>query len=337
MAKDNLFLGFGRGSVGDVVFSRLGGQQVARARNRSPKNPQTPLQLLQRVVLKTASTGYSMFQDIVNHSFQGYQEGTDNQSRFVALNVAKMRDELAVEINSGNAEDILNSINNNYAFKNSSLAQYRSFIMSEGTLQPLNFDWYKYGDTMSAFILHAPGSFTIPVSAETGLTYKQFCEWLGLSRGDQLTFCFADIDDTDESGEFNAFNYARVILEPPTGDMSTSFVNLAGEIENPNERNEGVVYFTPVREGSSGGLYLSVRGSHGESAGTSSSMAAACVIVSRQSGGVWQRSSASLVLRPYTTGSASNLRADHGINFLGDAIRSYITDAASSLYLNQAE
>ena len=28
MSKGNLFLGFGRGKVGDVVFSRLNGEQV---------------------------------------------------------------------------------------------------------------------------------------------------------------------------------------------------------------------------------------------------------------------------------------------------------------------
>ena len=47
MSKGNLFLGFGRGKVGVVVFSRLNGEQVTRARNRSPRKPKYPLQLLQ--------------------------------------------------------------------------------------------------------------------------------------------------------------------------------------------------------------------------------------------------------------------------------------------------
>lgn len=46
--KGNMFLGYARGSVGDVVFSRVGGQQTARARNRRPANPRTQNQMLQR-------------------------------------------------------------------------------------------------------------------------------------------------------------------------------------------------------------------------------------------------------------------------------------------------
>ena len=48
MAKGNLFLGMGRGSVGDVTFYRADGQQLSRARNRKPRNPKTNAQLIQR-------------------------------------------------------------------------------------------------------------------------------------------------------------------------------------------------------------------------------------------------------------------------------------------------
>lgn len=48
MAKGNMLLGYSRGSVGDVVMSRVKGQQVAKARNRKPANPKTNKQMLQR-------------------------------------------------------------------------------------------------------------------------------------------------------------------------------------------------------------------------------------------------------------------------------------------------
>lgn len=48
MAKGNMLLGYSRGSVGDVVMSRVKGQQVAKARNRKPANPKTKKQMLQR-------------------------------------------------------------------------------------------------------------------------------------------------------------------------------------------------------------------------------------------------------------------------------------------------
>lgn len=48
MSKGNLFLGYARGSVGDVVMSRVKGQQVAKARNRKPANPKSKKQMTQR-------------------------------------------------------------------------------------------------------------------------------------------------------------------------------------------------------------------------------------------------------------------------------------------------
>lgn len=48
MAKGNMLLGYSRGSVGDVVMSRVKGQQVAKARNRKPANPKSNKQMAQR-------------------------------------------------------------------------------------------------------------------------------------------------------------------------------------------------------------------------------------------------------------------------------------------------
>lgn len=45
MAKGNMILGYLRGAIGDIVFWRAKGQQMARARNRAPANPRTELQI----------------------------------------------------------------------------------------------------------------------------------------------------------------------------------------------------------------------------------------------------------------------------------------------------
>lgn len=52
--KGNMFLGYARGSVGDVVFSRSNGQQQGRARNRRPNNPRTSRQMRQRSLFANA-------------------------------------------------------------------------------------------------------------------------------------------------------------------------------------------------------------------------------------------------------------------------------------------
>lgn len=317
MSKGNLFLGFARGKVGDVVFSRQSGEQVARARNRSPKNPQSPLQMLQRVVLKTNSTAYSMLQPICNHSFQGRQEGTENQSRFSEINIAAMRRQLRDVINSGDPEEILQSTEFNFAGKYSSLAQMRPYVISEGTLPILSYNTSaNYGQ------LNLNG-------LSAGMTYAQVVAALGLQQGDQLTFVGLTIDDrtTAETSEFNGLKYARVILEPSDGDMSKPFLK-AGEgssytINLPNEKNDGDVTFII----GSDTLDVSFAGTAEASAST---LAGFAVIASRLSGGVWARSTQSLALE-------ANLRVDHNIGYLYDAIYSFLTAANSSLYLNQAE
>lgn len=334
MSKGNLFLGFGRGKVGDVVFTRIAGEQVTRARNRSPKNPQTPIQLLQRVCMKTAALGYSMLQDICNHSFQGRQEGTECQSRFITLNVAKFRANLQTIIDAGDPEEILLGTDSNYSSKSSTQAEFMPFIVSEGTMQALNVGFH-HGRPY----LLAGGQLHTKNPQE--VTYQDIVDSLGLQIGDQLTFMWCTIDDLHNTSpsvsQFNGFAYARVILEPSDGDMTSLFLN-GSSVNKPNVRNEGEIslYITPdvdlqvTRLG-----FLNPVGVM--DAGHVNSFAGSSVIASRMAGGVWLRSPQSLVLRSYTVGESGALTWDHGTDYLGDAVSSYMTSQSSSLYLNQAE
>lgn len=104
MAKDNLFLGFGRGKVGDVVFYRRDGQQIARARNRAPRNPNTFRQQLQRAVSANVQRLYSAGMQVFNHSFEGYKVGEGNQRVFVKRNMDKLRSLLVSDYNLERAD-----------------------------------------------------------------------------------------------------------------------------------------------------------------------------------------------------------------------------------------
>lgn len=98
MAKGNMFLGMSRGSVGDVTFYRGRGQQLARARNRAPKNPRSSAQIIQRMILATASKAYSRLQPIVNHSFQGVTYGGESQSFFLSKAIDRIRNYVAASL-----------------------------------------------------------------------------------------------------------------------------------------------------------------------------------------------------------------------------------------------
>lgn len=334
MSKDNLFLGFARGSVGDVTFTRVNGVQVARARNRSPRNPKTPIQLLQRVCMKTAALGYSLLQDICNHSFQGRAEGTECQSRFTTLNVAAFRSTLQDLIDSGDPEQILYATVTNFAKKSSTLAEFMPYIISEGTLPTMRtIDW-------GGFVTLDLGTSLMSKDVDQ-ITYQDVVDALGLQQGDQLTFLWLSIDDqhnvSPTVSQFNGFRYSRIILEPNDGDMSSIFVD-HGSIVKPNVRNEGDGVFIVTKNVGDGlmGLQTS-HPSFSDGAGHINSLAGGAVIASRMSGGVWQRSTQSLYLRSDEVGGDHPLTWSHHEDYLGEAIDSYLTNDTSSLYLNQAE
>lgn len=330
MAKGNLFLGFARGKIGDTVFYRQYGEQCSRGRNRHPSNPQTPLQLLQRVCMKTSSLAFSMLQDITNHSFQGRAEGTPCQSRFTELNIAKFRQQLSTYINSGDDQEILTCQETNFSKKGSYLPEVMPYIVSEGMLPsvPVSF-------ANSAFCIPFPaGSLATPAD---GPTYQEVCDALGVNKGDQLTFLVLASDDRSgadiDSGVFNRFSYARVILDPSDGDMTSSFIDSDGVVNKPNPKNEGIVDFN--WNTSSMTLDFSISGID-VSTGMKYSATAATVIVSRLSNGTWQRSTQALVIRPSTVSVPGHLTYDHNVDTLADALASYMTAQTSSLYLNQA-
>lgn len=328
MSKGNLFLGFGRGKVGDVVFSRVDGEQVARARNRSPRNPQTALQLLQRVVMKTTSSAFSLMQEITNHSFQGFDGVTMNQSQFTKLNIDKFRAQLAELINSGEAGDILASTEANFSPKGVNLVSINPYVVSSGTIARVPCAFLPDGTANGAAFCFTSVPYN---SAQT--TYQNVIDALGLRRGDQLTILCLTCDDTAEgkSSYFNGFKYSRFILEPSDGDLTHLISDQA--YWNVKTRDVDLVQVptstTPV-------LSIMPRGISTPS-GEEDSLVAGAIIVSRLYGDVWQRSDADLVLRPWSVGTVWHLEQDHGENLLGDAIQSFMTVQNSGLYLNQSD
>ena len=98
--KGNLFLGFGRKSVGDVVFYKRKGstEQMARARNRKPNNPRSDKQLYQRAIMATVLQAYSAGKAIFDHSFEGKSVPDGSMRRFMSLNLRKLRAAIAEDL-----------------------------------------------------------------------------------------------------------------------------------------------------------------------------------------------------------------------------------------------
>lgn len=318
MSKGNPFLGFARGAVGDVVLTRSAGEQVTRARNRSPRNPQTPLQLVQRSILKTVSSAYSALQEITDHSFEGLQLGTENQSRFQKLNIAMLRGLASEDIASADPVQILNSEASNYMGKYDTYPVLNAYTISEGTLPVMSVL-----ATGNSLYISIPGT-----DLSTDPSYEDVAAALGLQQGDQLTFIFAYGDDSDEdaSGYIKRVEVSRVILDPDDGNMTDTFWNdVSNTIGNPNPRNSGRIYFTFESQGQMG--FRPSASGYGQPGGSDIIIGAAA-IVSRPFAGKWRRSSQVLVPR-------QGLNNTSGAHTLGEAVRSFHTEPASSLYLNQ--
>ena len=127
MAKGNLFLGHARGKVGSLVFSRQNGEQVTRALNTRPKNPQTDPQIVQRAIAGTVMYAYSYLQEICNHSFEGIAYGAKSQQYFTKVNMDLLRQ--LYSANPTNTNSMM------FSKKNSKSAVANSYIISKGSIK----------------------------------------------------------------------------------------------------------------------------------------------------------------------------------------------------------
>lgn len=274
MSKGNIFMGNASGKLADVVLYRNAGAQVARLRVRTPKNPRTEAQLIQRVIQATAAKAYSLLQPICNHAFEGKTSKTDNQSEFMRLNVARDRYRINVApmgwraLTQFNSRDLVEPIANNY-------------IVAAGSLPEMQFS-----TDGQVFTIGAGAGI-----AETD-TYQQICDKLGIQAGDQITLLAVNV--AEQNGAMSSLKAARIIMEPSDGDMSSVFIGTDGAINKPNAKNEGSVSVSVYEKALS--IEMAVSGQ----AGT--------VILSRYDG-KWLRSTARMfvervISNPVTLGEA---------------------------------
>lgn len=120
MSKGNVLLGMARGAVGDVVFSRLKGQQVARARNRQPANPRTSSQMYQRALFTDAVKFFTRGRrNLFQFAFENKKANESDYNAFMRENAKR-----GVVISKA-------------AFDNYGYPALGNFIMSKGTLPPM--------------------------------------------------------------------------------------------------------------------------------------------------------------------------------------------------------
>lgn len=309
MSKGNMFLGYARGKVGSVVFSRANGQQITRAKADKVSNPRTDAQLLQRIIINTASAAYSVLSPICDHSFQGKQRGQQCMSEFMKKNADMLRN-LVVE-------DGLSAKSFRYLGAPAGL-NVNPYVVSSGTLPGIPA---VVGSSAVSINVAIPNTHTLAT-----MTYQDLIDMLGAKRGDQLTvLAFVGISG-DGAAEFW---YERVILDPresdgTAADLSTLLVTgtgAAATFTKANPRNE--------KKGN-----LTIGGASGKFGFTNSDgdLTMGCFILSRKEKNAWKRSAATFVVdADYDEGPQDAT--------MQDAINAAVSggiDMGSSIYLNNA-
>lgn len=214
MSTGNLFQGMARGSVGDVTFSRLNGKQIARVRNRNPRNPRTNPQLYGRAIMATVMRAYSAGREIFDHSFEGVSVGAASQNRFLSLNNRVLREYLAADINNNQTAN--KSINTFVGPKVQSPVPSR-YVISEGSLDAGLFGAY-YAGGGSGKIDHS--GLTEPAEGVTAAAYFNNLVTQGQITADDLyTICMFYCDPTSVP-----LFEIRERTEPATKQYATSFV-----------------------------------------------------------------------------------------------------------------
>ena len=204
MSKGNLFLGQGRGSVGDVTFYRANGQQLARSRNRSPRNPKTDAQIIQRAVSASVVQAYKMGKVIFDHAFEGREIPAGNQRRFLSVNMRRLRDQVLSELNTGAGESSARVVS-----PGATTPSPWSFRISEGTLTQSLFE-FKIEEQSEELV-------AIMVEAQEEETIAKYSSRVGLNPGDIYTIVvFAVSGDhypADLISKQSKFGFARLVAK----------------------------------------------------------------------------------------------------------------------------
>lgn len=306
MSKGNMLLGQARGKVGSLVFARVGGKQVTRAKAEVVKNPQTETQMISRIILNTVAQAYSNFQPIVDHSYEGVPKGQKSMSKFMKKNIDALRSKIAQAIADGYDYDGVSAftpIGDNTLYPN-------AYIVSSGSLPEVRPEFVE-GSTVVA---------ALPISANT---YQAVLDDLGLQRGDQLTFIACENVAAGKTGFF----FSRVILDPTnadgsSADLSSAFVGADNAVNLPSPRNEGSFGTLSFADGK---ISWNIKSATAQ-------MFAIGIIVSRkQTDGSWLRSNCQLQVNDAAvTGVQPSLQYCLDLFYAGGI------DALSDMYLNNA-
>lgn len=236
MAKSKSFFGLRRGSTKSHTYSVFNGKQVTKDRVEEVKNPRSQMQMLQRMVLKTAGQAYSNMKQIVDHSFEGKTYGLQSMMAFMSANSKLMRD-CAMKAYNGETVTVDGFLYNYFQSEN---LEPGCYIISRGSASPIAIAPVLADGATDRTIVN------LTETANKATTAADLFALLGISVGELCTVCILWQDEVYNTWKFDfvritalasgevaltSVNYSTYIkLESTLGIASVTF----GTAETPN-------------------------------------------------------------------------------------------------------
>lgn len=201
MAKVGFWLRGARGKLAGSVLANSPQGTIVRE-NKTPANPKTHAQALQRAIFATVTKSAVDLAPVVESAFDGKKNGADSRREFVKLNVAQLR-----KVYNEEAEAIL--------LPKGSTNQVPNFlILSNGSLGKISLTDFE--SPVAHFGCFANATAEATTFAQLKGAFPQ------IKGGSQLTFVWgANVVEGDDS-TFQ-WHYARVVLNPTIQSMDVVF------------------------------------------------------------------------------------------------------------------
>ncbi len=235
MAKSKSFFGLRRGSTKTLTFQVNNGKQITKDRVYEVKNPRTQEQMVQRMVMATASAAYAGMKIIVDHSFEGITYGQMNMSEFIRLNAKKLRENL------GAASPKM--CYNKYQDRTISPGAY---IMSRGTAADLAYP-VEIGDAEDE------GAYSLKVTlgptAAANFTSKKLAQLYGVTTNDLITVCYLRWNPDKSQFYFGFVRFTFLKLDDETITSQNLAERILVESNDAHQvivANNGVTFFTSI-------------------------------------------------------------------------------------------
>ena len=299
MAKGIAINGQLRGKIGGTVYYRANGEQISRARNFKPNNPQTQSQMMQRLALANASKASKGLKEIIDHSFEGIRYGVDSVRHFESKCQLTLRTTQYVGAHG--------SVFTPFVPMDALGFPVADYLVSQGSLNSASGNFIKSPTNGVISGFHA--DYPVEGATLATLTPAQFCEALHVNTDSQLTFLFVHAEESIGGAGSEVIFSDNVLASIVRINFDQEQLNVPFIDENGRISASAIV---ADRSTNVDAIYISLEDDE-ISVMFPATCSASALIVSRYVDGMWRRSTEKLA----TAATTANVEPSAAIEYWG--------------------